>query len=271
MNKEVPEQLNKIEERGKMERTEAEFKKPFEEMKNDILSGQYKEMKDIYGSDGPREIFERAIKNPNIVVREIIMGWDKENKKMRENEIVAVKEILFDLQREGEDKRVGYIMKDEDENKLLESRDEFFKAVNYWNEVVGSRKETTLRDGKGNLLRKVIEISHDSGERQGFKEEKTTYYKNNKEIVNLDIDNLLRDSLTETLRPSHGQRNINYRIRSLNSPIKILEHFSIWGFKGLSLWENKDIERKKEYRGANLVREYEEKIRKIWDKDYKAE
>lgn len=120
-------------------------KKPFAEMADDVLSGKWKTMKDVYwpGGHGDDYISERA-ENGHITLRNIKLGWDDENKRVI-NKIVMVSESVYDQSKHGENKLSGFIMRNKNGEKFWDSRTEFDEH--------GFFKKHLIKDGRGNLLK----------------------------------------------------------------------------------------------------------------------
>ena len=144
-------------------------KKQFQEMTEDILSGRWKEMKDIYwpGGHGEDYISERA-ENGHIVLRNILLKYDEKNKKAI-NEIVQVSETIFDQKKPGENKTAGYLMRNKNGEKFWESRNEFDEYGNFKKQVIKDGQENILKiEEKENNERSNI-IYYDEGGKEGLR------------------------------------------------------------------------------------------------------
>lgn len=146
-------------------------RKPFEEMRADILTGRWKTMEEVYrgGSPGTKNILETA-ENGHVVLRDIVMGWDEKKGKMDEDKISYVSENIFDERRKtpkGHPIVIGYECRNDKGEQFWEQSDELDEAERW--------KRTTIKDGQGNLL-KLEELGNSPGET------KTIFYdKNGKE------------------------------------------------------------------------------------------
>ena len=206
--------------------TELYPKKPFEEMKRDILSGRWKEMKyDVYWPGGHGEDYiseriadEKKVKE-GIVLRNILLKWDENNKKVI-NEIIYVDETIFDKKKAGENKTAGYLLRDKNGEEFWESRDEFDES-GFW-------KRNVIKDGQGNLLKME--------EKVGGGETNIIYYdENNKEGLRITYrpgNAIYRDSKgnileIQEIETREGHPRVTRRVDKNNNPFPIERHFGI--------------------------------------------
>lgn len=151
-------------------------KKPFEIMMRDVATGAYKNKNDVYSSYsspdyGVGVISEHAEKGGRgAILREIVMSWNEENKKFKENEVMMVIEKLFDKNRMGNNKDIGFIIKNKKGDKIWEQRQEYDKS--------GKKIVRTVdKDKNGNFL--VIKERIDRG---SSVDNQTVYYDHKGEI-----------------------------------------------------------------------------------------
>lgn len=237
-------------------------KKPFAEMADDILSGRWKQMKDIYypGGHGEDYISERA-ENGHITLRNIMLGWDDKNKKVI-NEIVMVSESLYNRNKQGENKLSGFIMRNKDGEKFWDSRTEY--------DDQGFFKKHTIRDGQSNLLKveekenseKTNIIYYDQAGQEGLKivllhQTGSLYEARNY----LDASGKILETQEWRLLPSKHMKN---RLDKDGQPIK-LEY-------------NKEHYQAKDYAnpyylkgyGEEAAAGYEKRMHEIWQKGYQV-